>query len=303
MVVVMWAVATVAFVAVRATGDPVYLAIGSEDVPKHVVEEMRAKLGLDRPLLVQYGDFLSKIAPHRENGSWEVLDIGDSLASSLPVRSIIADRLPKTMLLGGAALSIAIVFSIVLGVFAAVSTGRLTRLVTTVLTLMGQTIPNFLVGLFLILLVSVEFGLLPSFGYRGWQSMILPAVALAAYPAARLARVLRSQILEASRQEYVVVARAKGLAEGLVWRRHVIRNALIPWATMLGVDFGNLIGGSIVIETVFAWPGIGNQLILSITARDYPVVQGIVIVLAGFAVLGNLLADIALRQLDPRIRY
>jgi peptide/nickel transport system permease protein len=302
LVVVSLILATVLFFAMRATGDPVSFILGS-DATNEQIEEVRHSMGLDRPLYKQYFSFIKGLFPHRSEGSWKFLDFGDSIASRVPAMPVVLDRLPATLALGATAMAMAAIISLPLGIIATLQRGKFLGTVVMVLALLGQAVPNFLLALVFILVFGVTFRIFPVFDFTGVSSLVLPATALSAFTLARQVRLLRSQLMEVEAQDYVRTARAKGLSEARVIIRHQLPNALIPWITMLGMDIGYLLGGSIILETIFAWPGIGSLLILSINFRDYPMVQSIVFVIGVIVILGNLATDVVYRWLDPRIRY
>lgn len=300
-VIIAIGLATLLFFAMRISGDPARLQLGL-DAPEAAVEVLRRQLGYDRPLHIQYFDFIYKLAPHISDGSFEILDFGKSARGSDKAIDLALDRFPYTLMLGVPAFIVAALLSIPLGILSALSRNTLVKSGIMGVALMGQAVPGFVLAILLVFFFGVYLKILPIFGFEGWKSLVLPAMALAAFPLARLTRLLRSQIMETIPQDYVRTARAKGLPNVTVIRRHVLSNAIIPWVTLQGLDFGRLMGGSIIVETVFAYPGIGRQLILAIQARDFPVVQADVFLIAMMVVAGNLLADFSYRWLDPRIR-
>ncbi len=274
-------------------GDPARLVAG-EDADLRTVELIRHDLGLDRPLPEQLARYIGNLLR---------LDLGQSIHSKAPVAGELASRLPATVQLATASLLIATVLGGLLGLFSAVKYGSVWDLVGSVLATVLVSAPSFWVGMLLILVVSVTLGWLPAAGSGGPEHLVLPALALAGYPLALVARLTRSECLETLGQEYVRTARAKGLQERVVLFRHVLKNALLPVLTVVGIQFGTALGGAVVIESVFGWPGVGRLIVDAIFRRDFPVVQGgLLVVSLGFLVV-NLLVDIAYAYVDPRIRY
>jgi peptide/nickel transport system permease protein len=290
------------FLVVRVLpGDPATLILGLESHPE-TVARLRRSMGLDRPLAVQYVDWLARAARG---------DLGTSIQYDLPVGRLILSRLPVTLPLALMAAALMVAVALPLGVFAATRRGRAGDYAAMIVSQLGIAVPAFWSGLLLILLFSVRLGWLRSGGFDGWEagvwtgvkSLLLPAVALGAFQAAVLARATRSAVLEALHQDYVRTARAKGLAEAHVVGRHTLRNAMIPIVTVLGLQLGQLVAGAIVLESVFALPGLGRLALVAITARDLPVVQGVTLFVAASIVFINFAVDLAYVVLDPRIRY
>jgi len=275
-------------------GDPVLLFAGDKPLSEERAAEIRHQLGLDRPLLEQYWDYARKAV---------VGDLGVGLRSQRPVRDSILEVLPSTVQLTLAALTFAAVVGISLGVFAAVSHGSWADTATMALAMLGVSMPVFYSSLLLILLFSFTLAWLPATGQGGIERLIMPTLALGMTSSAVLARLVRSSMLEVLRQEYVVTARAKGLAERLVLVRHALKNALIPAVTVLGLQLGALLGGAVITETIFSRPGVGRLAVDAIGSRDFPLVQGTVLFVATGYVLVNLLVDISYAYIDPRIRY
>jgi ABC-type dipeptide/oligopeptide/nickel transport system permease component len=260
------------------------------------VEELAAlrhALGLDRPLVVQYVAFLGDAVRG---------DFGTSFRHQQPALPLVLERLPATLELAFAALVLAIVIALPLGILAAIYRGRVVDMLAMAFAVVGQATPYFWMGIMLILIVSLELGWLPTSGRGGWQHLILPAVTLGTHFAAALARLTRTSMLEVLGQNFVVTARAKGLAERTVVLGHALKNAAVPIMTLIGLQFGTLLGGAVVTETIFAWPGVGRLAVQSIFVRDYPVVQAGVLVLALSFVAINLAVDVLYGWLDPRIR-
>jgi peptide/nickel transport system permease protein/oligopeptide transport system permease protein len=288
------AVTLLIFVAMRVIpGDPAVLLAGDFATPE-TLAEIRAKWGLDRPIAVQYGVFLLHLAQG---------DLGRSIVSDLQVRDEILQRFRVTIVLAVAAIGVALLIGLSTGILGATRPYTGWDYGSMGLAMMGVSTPIFWSGMLLILLFAVMLGWLPSGGVGTWQSYILPAVSLGFFAAGIIARQTRSSMLDALRQDYVRTARAKGLREREVVDRHALRNALVPVVTVVGLEFGRMLGGAILTETVFSLPGLGSFLIVSIAKRDYPVVQGIVLWLALAFVLINMLVDICYAALDPRIRY
>ena len=274
-------------------GDPAVVYAGI-DASADEVERARTALGLDRPIIVRYGAFLVDAVQG---------DLGTSLWTRRPVLQDIAARIPYTVSLALAALLIVAVVGIPLGILAAVARGTWVDTLVSATSAFGVSLPAFWVGLLLMLLFSVQLGWLPTSGADGWASIVLPAVSLGLAPAAVLAKQTRSAMLEVLGEDFVRTARAKGSPEVSVVLRHGLRNASIPIVTLMGLQMGTLLGGSLVVEMVFAWPGMGRLLIQSINHRDFPMMQGcILLISAGFLVI-NLVVDALYAALDPRIRY
>jgi peptide/nickel transport system permease protein len=215
----------------------------------------------------------------------------------------ICDRLPYTMVLALSAVLLSTVLGILMGVFAAINRGRLGDYLTMGFAIVGLSVPNFWIALLMIMLFALYLHILPVMGAASWQNLIMPAVALSLHSAAQNARVTRASMLEVLGQDYVRTARAKGLSERTTLFRHALKNALIPVTTMIGLQFGQLMGGAIIMESIFAWPGIGRLALQSVLGRDFPVIQGTVLFVAVIFLLSNLVVDILYASLDPRIRY
>lgn len=287
------AVLVTVFLLVRVLpGDPVEVMLG-ERASGADRAALVAQLGLDRPLPVQLGDYLRGLAR---------LDLGQSLRYHEPVTTLIGARLPATLQLAGAALALAVALALPLGIVMAVRAGRLAGRLAGTLTLLGLALPGFWFGPLLILLFAVQLGWLPVAGREQLASLVLPALTLALGLAATLARQLAANLTETLAAEHVRTARAKGLPPGQVLWRHGVRNALLPVATVFGLQMGALLGGAVITETVFAWPGLGALTVEAIGARDYPLVQGCVLLIAGMYVLVNGLTELAYGWIDPRVR-
>jgi peptide/nickel transport system permease protein len=273
-------------------GDPVEQMLGEGAAPGQVAE-LRHSLGLDRPLPMQYGRYL-----------WEVAhgDLGQSFKFQAPVRRVIFERYPATMQLAFLALFVCAAIAIPVGVISAHRRGHVTDRAVSICTLFGLAVPNFALGPLLITLFSIQLGWLPVSGRGGPLNYILPAATLGAALAAILTRMVRGAMLEELSSDYVRTARAKGLSTSAVLVRHALRNALIPIITILGLQFGTLLAGTIVTETIFSWPGIGRLTVQAISSRDYPLLQGCILAIALSYVLVNLLTDVLYSLIDPRVR-
>jgi ABC-type dipeptide/oligopeptide/nickel transport system permease component len=284
-------------------GDPVMVILGSEHTPDPaVIQAVRAQLGLDQPLPVQYVRWLSKLMRG---------DLGESLVDGSSVSDAIAERLPRTLELVGVAMALATLFGIPLGIFAALRWNQGWDRLLSVLGTLGISTPVFVVGALLVLVFGVTLRWLPVAGYTpitdSWtehlRRLTLPAITLALGPMAIITRMTRSSMLEVLRQDYVRTARAKGMREWLVVTRHMLRNALVPIVTVIGLQMGTLIGGSVLVEYIFNWPGLSTLLITSLGRRDYPMVQGVILTSASLFILFNMLVDMSYGYLDPRVRY
>ena len=285
-------VTAVVFTLLHVSGDPAYILL----TPEATAEDraaFRAEYGLDRPLWVQYGRYLGRLVQG---------DFGQSLSFRMPAAVVALERLPATLELTLAAMVLAVVVSLPAAVLAAMRRGTLFDRVLMGLTLIGQTVPTFWLGMVMILVLAVRFHLFPASGRGGVLHLVMPATALALWLTALLARVTRSEMIEALEQDYVRTARAKGLTEYGVAARHALKNALLPIITVMGLQFGGLLGGAVMTETVFAWPGVGTMILDAILKKDFPVVlAGVVIVAVGFIIV-NLLLDLLYTMLDPRLR-
>lgn len=292
-VFVILGVITAVFIITNLTGDPVELMLG-EMASQEDIDRVRRELGMDRPLYIQYANFLADAARG---------DFQDSLRFQGGAMEVVLSRFPRTMMLAGVALTISVVLSITLGTIAAVKRHSPIDNVVMFFALLGQSIPNFWLGIMLILIFAVNFGLTPSQGFAmSPVNFVLPAITLAAPGLARLTRLTRSGMLDVLSADYVRSARAKGLHERAIVVRHALKNAAIPLVTVIGLDFGILLGGAIITEQIFQWNGVGQLLVEAIHARDFPVVQAAVFIIALSFVLINLLVDILYTWLDPRVR-
>ena len=291
---VLLGVATLVFSLIHLIpGDPAQTMLG-ETAPQADVEELRHRLGLDRPLLEQYGIFLAGMAQG---------DLGTSLRTGEPVLAQVAARVPATAELAAASMMVAILVAIPLGIVAAVWRGTGVDHAATAFALTGVSIPNFWLGPLLAIIFSIELGWLPVSGRGTLAHLVLPAISLGGALAAILARMTRATLLEELREPYVQAARGRGVSRARAVLRHAFRNSLIPVVTLLGLQFGAVLTGAVITETIFAWPGIGRLLVQSIGFRDYPLVQGCILFIAVTYVFVNLLTDLVYGVLDPRIRY
>jgi peptide/nickel transport system permease protein len=290
---VLLGVATLVFSLIHLIpGDPAQAMLG-DGASQEDVAELRGRLGLDRPLIVQYGSFLKGVVRG---------DLGVSLRNDQPVARQIVQRMPATAELAFAAMAAAVLIALPLGIIAAVWRGTAIDFGAMTLSLVGISIPNFWLGPLLAIIFSVQLGWLPVGGSGTLAHLVLPAITLGAALAAILARMTRASLLEELHEPYVLAARAKGVSRTRAVLRHALRNSLIPIVTILGLQFGVVLTGAIITETIFAWPGIGRLLIQSISFRDYPTVQGCVLLIAVTYVGVNLITDLTYGFLDPRIR-
>ncbi|HEX5505148.1 MAG TPA: nickel ABC transporter permease [Thermomicrobiales bacterium] len=293
LVVILVGIGLISFLAIHATpGDPVD-EILANNANREAAENMRRQLGLTQPLPVQYARWMGGVL----HG-----DFGRSLLTNVPVTDEIMERFPSTVELAVAGLAVSLAIGVPLGLLAAVTRRRWVDSAIMVVALGGLSVPSFWLGLLLLLLFGVKLGWFPVLGGEGLRSLVLPAFTLGIVGASVLARLTRSSMLEVLRHDYVQTARAKGLAERAVIVRHAFRNALIPVITVIGIQFGHLLAGTVIIEAVFARPGVGSLAIRAIQARDFPLVQGIVLFYAALYVLTNLVVDLLYGVLDPRIR-
>ncbi|MFN8497940.1 MAG: ABC transporter permease [Anaerolineae bacterium] len=274
-------------------GDPVRLMLG-ERASQDQVDAVRASLGLDRPLPEQYIRFVGRALQG---------DLGMSIRASRPTTELIMLALPATFELAGAALFLAIIVGIPLGIIAALRPGSVFDNVALFLALLGQAVPSFWLGLTLIYLFALHWPLLPTSGRGEWKHLILPALALAPFLAGMIIRITRTSMIDVLRGDYIRTAYAKGLGQSQVIVGHALRNAMLPVVTVVGLQVGALLGGAVITETVFGWPGIGQLAVSSLYNRDYPVVQAVVLVAAIVFIFVNLFVDLLYAIVDPRIRY
>ncbi|WP_372572226.1 ABC transporter permease [Ruegeria jejuensis] len=279
--------------AIRLTGDPVVMMTSeSSNVTEDDLNRIREALGLNQPFLVQYYEFIKSLVTG---------DLGNSFFRG-PVRDLVAVAMPATLLLAAASMLVSIVISIPLGIYSAIHKGGFSDQVIRVLSLVGLSFPNFWLGIMLVLLFSITFPIFPASGYSGLSSLVLPAVTIGIILTATNVRLVRTTMLEILSAQYVMVARAKGLSERKVIYKHALRNGAIALVTFMGLQFGNLIGGLVVVELVFNWPGMGTLSVEAIAQRDYPLLQATVSILAIMIVGVNLAVDLIYGLIDPRIR-
>lgn len=293
MIPVLFFISLIVFILVRVTGDPVALML-----PETATEEDRQvlteALGLDKPLYTQYAIFITSAVQG---------DFGDSFHYGQSALPLVLERLPASFELAAAAMVLAIVIAVPLGIWSAVKRNTFADLLISGVSVIGKAMPNFWMGIMLILLFSVALGYFPVSGRGGVAHLVLPAVTLAVGLAAQMTRLIRSNMLEILNQDYIRTARSKGLIELIVVGKHAFRNGLIPVVTIMSLQFTSLIGGTLITETVFAWPGLGQLLVTSVNNHDMAIVQAAVFVIAFIVILGNILTDIVYRFLDPRIKY
>lgn len=292
LIFALWAVVTVVFVVMRLSGDPVPLLL-PPDAPIAEMERLRHEMGLDRPIYVQYGVFINQALQG---------DFGRSIHFRVSAMRVAWERVPATLELSAAAFLCAIVVAVPAGVFSAIRRGSIADHLVMGVALIGQAAPTFYIGIMMILVCSLWLGLFPTSGRGDWRQLVLPAVTLGAFAMASIARITRSAVLEILRADFIRTARAKGVPEFWTLAKHTMRNAAVPIVTIVGLQLGNMLGGAVVTETIFSWPGIGRLAIQSIFNRDYPVVQSCVFLTAAVFVVLNFLVDLTYGVLDPRIR-
>jgi len=281
------------FFMIRMTGDPARLLLAREASVEQL-EQFREEMGFNRPVITQFIDYFGDVLSG---------DLGRSITFRQPSLDIILERLPATVELALASLFIAFFIAVPLGIIGGSSPGSLSDSVARTVGLMGQAIPNFWLALLLIIVFAVNLRWLPSFGRDSLASLILPAVASSVGPIGGLVRLTRSAVLEIRNEDYIRTARSKGLSRFAIGLRHIFRNASLVLLSVVGLQFAFILSGSVYIETIFAWPGIGNLLATAISARDFPLVQAITIFISTFAVFTNLVVDLLYGVVDPRIRY
>jgi peptide/nickel transport system permease protein len=290
---VLLGVATIVFFIIRMTGDPVAIML-PPDATAQQADAFRAALGLDKPLLTQYLIYMSNLFR---------FDFGVSLRYYAPALGLILERMPATVQLASAALILSLLVAIPSGILAALKRGTWIEQGIMVFILFGQAMPVFWMGILFVIVFSVNLRWFPTGGYGDWRYLVLPAVALGLRLMALVTRLLRSSLIEVLNSDYIRTARAKGLLPFTVVAKHALRNSLLPVVTVVGLEIGYLLGGSVVCETVFAWPGVGQLLIAAITHRDFPLVQAAIILLAFSFVVINLAVDVLYVFIDPRIQY
>ncbi len=291
-IAVIFVVVSLVFVGTRLIGDPIK-AYSARNATEESIEAARERLGLLDPMIVQYGNFLAGVVQ---------LDFGDSIFTEQSAWSEVRGRLWATVQLTIAAFILIVVIGVPIGILAAVRRGSIPDLLARLVALVGQAMPNFWLGLLLIFIFSVQLGWLPTGGRGGFENLVLPAITLAGFGAAGTMRLTRSGMLDVLGNDYIRTAQAKGLADRTVIVRHALRNALLGVITILGITLAQLLAGSIIIEVVFAWPGVGRLIFRSISLRDFPVIQVGVLVIAVWFVVINILVDLSYNVLDPRIR-
>ncbi len=291
-VVVILGISILAFAILHVLGDPVLLLL-PQNAGKEEFERYRHLLGLDRPLYVQYGKFLSKAV---------VGDFGKSWYADTPAFRLVLERMPPTIYLTFAGLFVALLISLPLGILAALKRHSGVDNLCTTIAVAGQAVPLFWLGIMMIIVFSVRLRLLPASGYDSWENFLMPSFCLGAALAPLTMRLVRSGVIEVMNMDFIKTARAKGVAESMVVIKHAFRNACIPVITVIGLQFGQLLGGAIITETVFAWPGVATLTVESIRNQDFPVVQCAVILLALVIVSLNLIVDLTVAFIDPRIR-
>lgn len=292
-VVVLLVLSLLTFGLLHLGGDPVSL-MAPDYFSEEDVAELRQKMGLDQPFHVQYLSYMRNLAGG---------DLGMSFMQHRPALPIVLERLPATLLLATLALLLTVVVAIPLGILGAVKRGTIWDRLSLVFAMSGKALPSFWFGVMMILIFSLWLGWLPAFGGGGWQHVIMPALTLALANMAIVTRIVRSAMIDVLGQDYVKTARAKGLSERVVIASHAFRNASLPTVTVIGLEFGGLLGGSVITETVFAYPGIGYLAIQAIRAKDFPVVLCVVFIIALFTLAITLLVDILYAVLDPRLAY
>ena len=293
LVIVVLGITTLVFFLVRLSGDPA-LVIAGQDAAPEVVEAVRERLGLNDPLIVQYGRFLADLV---------TLNFGDSFTFREPAISIVLQRLPLSLLLAGSAMVIAVVVGIPAGILAAVKRGTVTGRSIMAVTMLLQSAPSFVVGIVLILIFSVQLGWFPSFGAgAGWRSFVLPAITLSSFITARQIRLVQAYTLEELSSGYVRTGLSLGYSNRRVRYRHILRNVLVPLVSLLGIEFGLFIGGAVITEAVFSWPGLGRLMVTAVQARDYPLIQAGVFVIGITVVAVNFVVDLLYQVIDPRLK-
>lgn len=294
MVLVLWGVVTLTFFAIRLLpGDPVTILVSQGGGSAEDIADLREQLGLDEPLPIQYVKFLGGLVQG---------DLGTSLVSRRPVTDAIGEQLPHTLALATSATLLSVVLGISMGVLAATHHGSWVDQLCITLAILGVSLPILLSGLLFILLFSLVLGWLPATGQGSWRHLVMPSLVLSLASTGTIARLVRTQMLEVLPADYITVARAKGVMERVILWRHALRNALIPVITIIGLQFGALLGGTVVTESLFSRRGLGRLVVDAISWKDYPLVQGVVILGAAIYVVVNFLVDLSYGLLDPRIR-
>jgi len=290
--IVLLGVSIVVFLLMHLSGDPVAVLLPL-DTPPEQVEAFRHEMGFDRPLPVQYVIFLSRAVRG---------DFGYSYHYRTDAMTIVLERMPATLKLTVSALFVALIVSIPAGILAALNRGKISDIVIRVSVLLGQAVPGFWLALVLIMIFGVRLRWLPVSGAEGWQSLVLPAIVAGSFSMATITRLLRGNLLETPGENYIQTARSKGLPRRMIITRHALKNAAIPVVTVIGLQMGWLLGGAVIAEVVFAYPGMGRLAVTAISYRDVPVIQSFVAITATIVVIINLIVDVAYSWLDPRIR-
>jgi len=288
----MIGVITIVFILLHVSGDPASLLV-TQDATRQDMERIRQAYGLDRPLSVQYARFMERVARG---------DLGYSYRQGVPVTELITERIGATFELALASLALAIVLGVALGMAAAVRRGSGVDTVAMTVALLGTSMPSFWLGLLLIIIFGVKLGWLPVSGYGGLDHLVMPAFVLGGFYAAQVSRLTRTSLLEVLAQDYIRTGRAKGLRARVVLFKHALRNAALPVLTVLGLSFGQMLGGAIIVESIFAWPGMGRLAVQAVLGRDFPVVQGVAIVGSAVFLAVNLTVDLVYGWVDPRLR-
>jgi peptide/nickel transport system permease protein len=289
---VIFLVLTVVFFLTRLSGDPVHFFVPM-DTARADLDEIRERHGFNDPLYVQYGRFMADAVRG---------DFGESLRQRDPATSLVLQRIPATLELGAAALLFSIILGVPLGIFSAIHRGSLADKASTLIAVLGLSVPAFWMGLLLILLFSVNLGWLPTSGRGSWQQLLMPMFTLAAFSIARYARLSRSTMLDVLGQDYIRTGRAKGLSENKIIWIHALKNASIPLLTITGLQAGYMLGGAVIVEQIFAWPGMGRLLVQSLLNRDYPVVMAAIVFVAIIYTMASLLTDLAYAWANPEVR-
>lgn len=291
-VLVILGVSLVAYFILHLSGDPVSLLMPLSATTEQI-EEFRERMGYNDPVMVQYSRFL-----------WNILngDFGNSIRYNQPALPIVMNHLPNTLELAGLGILFAILIGVPLGVLAAVNNNSVVDFIVRIIALLGQAMPGFWFGVMLILLFSLRLGWLPTSGKGDWHNIVMPVICIGMFSMASITRMTRSSMLEVLSQDYIRTAHAKGLESTVVIYKHALRNALLSLTTIIGMEFGHLLSGSVVVETVFGWPGVGRLAINAIYSRDYILVQAVLIISAIFYVFVNLIVDILYSYIDPRIK-
>ena len=293
-ILVLLGVSVIVFILVQLAGDPVLLMLAGTAATEQDLQQLREELGYNDPPAVQYLRYLGHVVQG---------DLGNSLRFKRPALNLVWERLGATALLAVTSLLFALVVAIPVGVLSAVKRHTWLDHLGMLLALLGQSLPLFWLGIMLVLIFAVQLRWFPASGIGSWQHLVLPTITLGAYPMARIARLMRSSMLEVINEDYITTARAKGLSGLTIIVRHAMRNAALPVITIVGLMFGTLMGGAVITETIFAWPGVGLLTIQAIQNRDFPLVQAAVLVISATFVFANLAVDLLYAYIDPRIRY